>query len=82
MVMEADTIAKFAYTVSTDTSECLTRLNPEALRQLWGTWLDQARLPTTIKEAVRRDPPPSGVAPMQEHVELTAPIVGDALPQH
>ena len=46
------------------------------------TWLDQAHFPSTIKEAAKRDPLPLGISPTQEHVEFTAPIVGDALPQH
>ena len=82
IVSGTTTLARLAYTAVLDTSECLARLNSEALRRLRGQWLEQARFPSSVKEAVKRDPLPPGVAPTQERVEFTAPLVGDTLPLH
>ena len=38
--------------------------------------------PSSVKEAVKRDPLTPGVAPTQERVEFTAPIVEDTLAHH
>ena len=78
--MGTDHLARFAYTAAADASACIARLNADPLRHLQSSWLDRARFPTSVKEAVKRDPLPLGVTPTQEHVEFTAPIVGDTLP--
>ena len=82
IVEGADTLARFAYTAVTDASDCLARLDSEALRHLRAQWMESACFPSMVKEAVKRDPLPPGIAPTREHVEFTAPIVGDTLPHH
>ena len=82
MLSGADHLARFAYMAANDTSACLARLNADVLCRLRTVWVDKSHLPSSIKEAVKRDPLPPGVPPLWEHVEFTALIVGDTLSSH
>ena len=75
-------LVQYNLTATTDTADCLTRLNTEAVKKLRNVWLDSSRLPQDVKDGIKLAPIEPGSTPLERGIKFMAPVAGVSLKHH